>query len=155
MFLHILQPCICLLGLVVTIPQDDKPKEDLELLRGKWVAVEINKGDRIGFSVRAAMTYKLTLEKTSAILELGFDDNKVLKGQFHIDPIRSPKTMDMTLKDSDGKKIKLLAIYRFKEGGLEFCMGLEGKERPKDFKSVKDEAWQFFFEKMVKEKPGK
>lgn len=152
MFIHIVSCCSLLLCPVMTLPHDEK-STDHNRLQGMWVAVHVWKYDGISHSIRSAMKYLLSMEKDLFVFELADPavKNDVLKGRFQIDPAKSPKTMDITLKGRDGNPIKLLAIYEFKDDALEFCMGLEGKDRPKDFKSPKEgEAWRFTLKKGLK-----
>jgi len=51
------------------------------------------------------------------------------------DPTKSPKTIDFTIKEGDGKGNLHLGIYELGENTRNLCFAPPGKERPTEFTS--------------------
>ncbi len=61
----------------------------------------------------------------------------ISQGTFKVDPKKKPKTLDV-FGESEGKKYKLLAIYKMEDDTLTVCSAEPGaKMRPEDFTSPK------------------
>lgn len=59
----------------------------------------------------------------------------MVQGTSQIDPTKTPKTVDLTITEGDGKGDVLLGIYEFEEEGRKVCFAQPGKERPAEFSS--------------------
>ena len=60
------------------------------------------------------------------------------RGTCKVDATTSPKTVDITTgADGPSKGRVILAIYELNGNTLKVCYDLEGKDRPKEFKSEK------------------
>jgi uncharacterized protein (TIGR03067 family) len=60
------------------------------------------------------------------------------KGTFMIDGAKKPKTIDMTFTDGPEKGKTSLGIYEVDGDTWKICIGLTGKERPKEFVTKAD-----------------
>lgn len=56
-------------------------------------------------------------------------------GTFKLDPTQKPKTIDVTFADGPEKGKTALGIYELTGDTYKVCIGLVGKERPKEFVS--------------------
>jgi uncharacterized protein (TIGR03067 family) len=129
--------------------EDDAAKKDLEKLAGKWVVVSAEQNgeplDRIknGTLEIAAKDGAFTVKTASG---------SELKGTITLDPAKKPKQADLyhtegVLKDKTWK-----AIYDLDADTLKLCY-LEAdstKERPKEFKAVKDSEQMLIVMERVK-----
>ena len=105
---------------------------DLKPLQGTWTPVA---GEMTGLPLpeeflRAA---KLTIagEKYSVTVS-GKNDEGMLK----LDAAKRPRAMDIIGTDGPNKGKTILAIYEVKGDVLKICYALDGKDRPKDFKTL-------------------
>jgi uncharacterized protein (TIGR03067 family) len=73
------------------------------------------------------------------------------KGTFKIDGTKKPKTMDMTFTDGPEKGKTSLGIYEIDGDAWKICIGLTGKERPKEFTTKADSGHAL--EVLKREKP--
>ncbi len=127
---------LSLSGWVASALADDKTVTDaLKTIEGTW------KTDAEGIDA----TWTFTGEKLMANVN-GQDYACKVK----IDPAAKPhSTIDLTIEegpeDSKGKDSK--AIYKFDGEKLVLCVSMPGKDRPKEFAQVEDEAYLFVLKK--------
>jgi RNA polymerase sigma-70 factor (ECF subfamily) len=136
----------CLLGA-------DEPtkeaKKELELLQGDWVQVwsEVR-----GKRHTSMSEVSLTIKEDQWIVKLKNGMSKVegdsvvktkdgieITSTIKIDPSQDPKAID--LKTTTGGKEKItLNIYKLDGDTLTVCKTVNGKERPTEFKTTKEEG---------------
>jgi uncharacterized protein (TIGR03067 family) len=125
-----------LLGTVVVLlcvggVQSRDAKEDLKMLDGTWLPVS---GELAGEKYPEAtlkMT-KLVIKDGKWTVTIG-DINDA--GTFTLDTAKKPNTMDIVGTDGPNKGKTIPAVYELKDDTLKICYGLDGKERPKEFKT--------------------
>ena len=134
----------CALILVVSLlvvsagaGQDNPNKEDLDKLRGAWLAVSlVNDGktlldDKTPPPKGPATT--LAYDGTKWMIKVG--DKTVAAGIFKIDATKTPKEIDI-LDESGMKNDKTkLGIYELDGDTYKFCLAPAGKPRPTEFTS--------------------
>jgi uncharacterized protein (TIGR03067 family) len=122
---------VSLLSFQIDSPVNDAAKKDLQHFQGNWRAAAVINADG-----RPATTEEL--ERTRLIV----DGNKftlkgkdfVIKGQFTIDPSKSPKAIDAVLDSKEGEKpVKVLGIYRIDGETRKSCFAMPDKPRPTKF----------------------
>ena len=107
-------------------------KQAQDKLQGTWVAVSMeNTQKKFTDEELKQKPFKLTFTGNSITLEWGTD--KPAKGQFTIDPGKTPKTMDFTLGTPGMDTLDYKAIYELTEGQLTLCQGGIGAPRPAEF----------------------
>jgi uncharacterized protein (TIGR03067 family) len=73
------------------------------------------------------------------------------KGTFKIDAAKKPKTFDMSFSDGPEKGKTCLGIYEMDGDTWKLCIGLTGKERPKEFATKENSGHAL--EVLKREKP--
>jgi uncharacterized protein (TIGR03067 family) len=115
---------------------DLSPADALKALKGTWVTEE---------GIDSSWTFEGETLKASVN---GQDYNCKVKA----DPKAKPMTLDFLIDEgpegSKGKTSK--CIYKFEGEKLILCVSTPGKDRPKEFGQVEDEAYIF---ELKKEKP--
>ena len=62
-------------------------------------------------------------------------DGKILHaGAAQLDPVKSPRTVNFSIKEGDGKDSVMLGIYSLEGDALKLCFDPLGQTRPEDFK---------------------
>jgi uncharacterized protein (TIGR03067 family) len=98
-------------------------KSDQAKLQGKWVREKDGQKFELKFDKNA---FTLTLHAKG----------EVIKGTFKINPLKTPKEMDLTITESDNPKDKdrpMLAIYAMDIDTLKWCAAEPGRKRPAAF----------------------
>jgi uncharacterized protein (TIGR03067 family) len=105
--------------------------DDAKDLGGNWVptAGEID-GQKLPDELLKSI--KLHLDGGKYTTEVGKEKQQ---GTYKFDEKKTPKEMDITATDGPDKGKTLLAIYELSGDTLKVCYALEGKERPKEFKT--------------------
>lgn len=82
-------------------------------------------------------TKKITVvngsDGTWSLLSEGIE---ISKGTSTFDPTKTPKTIDFTITEGDGKGNQHLGIYELGENSRKLCFASPGKERPTEFSSL-------------------
>ena len=61
--------------------------------------------------------------------------SRITRGEFKVDPTKSPKHFDVTITDGPAKGQKFAAIYELTGDTYQFCGSLRSKDRPSDLTS--------------------
>ncbi len=61
--------------------------------------------------------------------------SRITRGQFKVDPTKSPKHFDVTITDGPAKGQTFAAIYELEGDTYQFCGSLRSKDRPSDLSS--------------------
>ncbi len=111
--------------------------DDWKKLEGSWVPMAMELGGQ-KFDAAMLKDTKLTLTKEKYELE---SPNVKDKGDIKADDSKKPKEMDIVSKEGPNKDKTILAIYSFEGDILKVCYGLDGKTRPGEFKTSKDDGF--------------
>lgn len=109
-------------------------REDGKMIDGTWLPVEAELGGQ-KFPDEILKTLKLTMSDGNYTVNVG---EKIDKGTVQFEPTTMPKAMDITGTEGPNKGKTIPAIYELTGDTLRICYDLAGKERPTEFKTVKD-----------------
>lgn len=126
--------------------------EDMQKLQGVWRGVELEiKGD--SFSRESARSLRLRFDKDTFTVEQG--GKVTVQGSYRIDPTATPKTIDLTIRDTVqtvNKGALVLGVYVLKKDRLQLCTTkANGQDRPKKLASKRGTTHTLFT--FQKEKP--
>jgi uncharacterized protein (TIGR03067 family) len=128
---------------------DEKVKKVLGEMTGTWIpsAAELD-GEEL--PKRVFEKIKLVIKDEKYTVTVG---EQVDEGTVTLDLESDPTGMEIkgTKGPNDGKTIP--AIYEFKDDTLKVCYNLEGKKRPKEFKTTAGS--KFYMVTYKREKPSK
>jgi uncharacterized protein (TIGR03067 family) len=114
---------------------DDKGdvEKELKKFQGTWTfeAVEAG-GKEVPITEFKGVT--VTFEGGKYTVMKG--DEVIQTATLKLDPVKSPKTLDVTVADGPNKGAVMLGIYEFSGDTLKVCFDPEGKKRPTEFKSA-------------------
>lgn len=118
-----------------TFPIDAPPREaakaDLQRFQGTWQAASIYDFEGRPATADDLKHTQLVVSGNRFTLK---GKDYAITGRFTIDPIKSPKTIDVILDADEGQQpAKVLGIYRFDGDSRWSCFALPGDERPKKF----------------------
>ncbi len=131
MMLRTTTATIAIIVLCTTCALARDAKEEQKKLDGTWLPIT---GEQAGekFPEETLKTIKLVMKDGNWTVTVG---DIVDKGTANIDPSKKPKTMDIVGVEGPNKDKKFAAIYELADDTLKIAYSLDGKERPKDFKS--------------------
>ncbi|MCI0695366.1 TIGR03067 domain-containing protein [candidate division KSB1 bacterium] len=109
-------------------------KEDSKMVEGTWLPVDAELGGQ-KFPDEVLKTFKLTITDGKYTVNVG---EQIDKGTIKLEPATKPKAIDITGTEGPNKGKTILAIYDLTVDALRICYDLEGKQRPTEFKTVKD-----------------
>ena len=111
--------------------------DDWKKLEGTWLPLAMELGGQ-KFDANQLKDTKLvmTQEKYELISPQIKD-----KGELKIDEAKKPREMDILSREGPHKDKPILAIYGFDGELLKVCYGLDGKTRPTEFKTTKDDGF--------------
>jgi uncharacterized protein (TIGR03067 family) len=129
----------CALGLAAaSVQADDKPDaaKALEKFQGTWTfeSVEVDGKKESSAWGEKLKNLKITFAGNKFTVKKG--DKVVQAGTQKLDPSKSPKAVDATVTEGNGKGRKMLGIYEIEGDTLKVCFDPEGKKRPTEFKST-------------------
>src|SRR2546423_8142348 len=104
-------------------------KQELAALRGTWyfTAQEVD-----GMRMREGML-KLSRIEVDGDGFTTFTPEGTYKGQFSVDPARSPKTIDMKFSEGPEAGGTCRGIYELEKGRWKLCLMMRGEGRPREF----------------------
>jgi uncharacterized protein (TIGR03067 family) len=111
--------------------KDDAIQKDRKQIEGTWrvVALEVD-GNKASEEDAKKITVVNGSDGTWSVLSEG---KEITKGTSTFDPSKSPKTIDFTATDGEGKGNEYLGIYEIGEKTRKLCFGPKDLDRPKDF----------------------
>lgn len=117
---------------------DDEPekrpsvKDEFQALQGTWQVESWQEGDK---KTAAADLKKRTVFFGSTVFIFRRDGNVHQAGSVQIDPGKSPRTINLLVKEGSGKEGVLLGVYELKNNSLKIAFDPEGQVRPKEIKA--------------------
>src|SRR5437773_8255635 len=129
-----LVPVVLLLSSAQTA---DPPKkaptapEELQRFQGTWT---VEGWEESGKALAAADLKKRGVFFGGNIFVLRRDGKLYQAGAAQIDPGKSPRTINLSVKEGEGKDGVMLGIYSLEGNTLKLCFDPEGQTRPEDFK---------------------
>jgi uncharacterized protein (TIGR03067 family) len=119
--------------ILVAADDKDEVKKEFERFQGTWAfeSVTVEGEAAPAESLKGA---KLVIKGDKFTAHEG---KEVLHGTFTVDPGKNPKTLDVTFSDGPDKGKTMHGIYELTGDTYKVCIGMPGKERPKEFASKK------------------
>jgi uncharacterized protein (TIGR03067 family) len=111
--------------------QDDAAKKEIDRFRGTWkfVSLEIE-GVKVEPEQFKGASLMIDGEKFTMS-----DGVAKYKGSFKFDLSKTPKQLDVLFEEGPEKGKTALGIYELEGDTYKVCLGLTGKDRPKEFVS--------------------
>jgi uncharacterized protein (TIGR03067 family) len=126
---------------------------DMEALQGKWQLVSWQfEGENLAREVECDPRSVVFSDNTAIFrLVLFVTQKRVFEARedFQLDPLKKPRAIDFSWKDSAGKPVKQLGIYEIKNKRLKLCLPRLGDARPTGFESNEENKWSVYvYERM-------
>ncbi len=118
--------------------KDEAVKKDRKLIEGTWrvIALDVN-----GNKAEEQDAKKLTvLNGSDGTWTLFSEGQQISKGTSTIDPTQTPKTIDFTITEGEGKGNQHFGIYELAENTRKMCFASQGDKRPKELTSTPGSA---------------
>jgi uncharacterized protein (TIGR03067 family) len=115
--------------------EKESAREELRRLQGTWVPLKAELG---GVPVKALEGAKLTIKDNTYRVTAGKETDE---GVLELMPGKSPKAMDVKGTKGPNMGKTFPAIYEVKGDTLRVCYDLDGKERPKAFRTEKGKKY--------------
>jgi len=114
--------------------KDEAIKKDRQLIEGTWrvVALEVD-GNKASDDDAKKITVVNGPDGTWTLFSEG---KEVGKGANSFDPTKTPKTIEFTQTEGEGKGNLYLGIYELGENTRKLCFAPPGKDRPREFISM-------------------
>jgi uncharacterized protein (TIGR03067 family) len=125
--------CVFAFAAFALAPADDKAERELKKAQGTWLFdFQVVDGEKVPAERLKGAT--ITLKGDKFTVKLG--DEVTQAGTFKVDLSKSPKTVDATISEGEGKGTVWLGIVQLDGDTLKFCFDPKGKKRPTEFKSA-------------------
>jgi uncharacterized protein (TIGR03067 family) len=112
-------------------PENESVKEEFQALQGTW---QVESWEEGGKKVPAADLKKRSVFIGSTVFIFRRDGNVHQAGSVQIDPGKSPRTVNLLVKEGRGKDGVMLGVYDLKDNTLKIAFDPEGQVRPKEVK---------------------
>jgi uncharacterized protein (TIGR03067 family) len=122
--------------------------EDGKQLQGDWRALELQTG---GNAAPKGVVEKARVEVKGDEMTWHSGGKVVRKSRFRLDPGKSPKEIDLTVRDGPGKGTTYPGIYSLEKGRLRLCYS-HTKDRLKEFRAGRGELRELVILERVKPK---
>jgi uncharacterized protein (TIGR03067 family) len=123
------------------------PTGDEARLQGTWKVVSLE-SDGQPAPAEATKGAELIFEGNHYALKGGTEQ---FRGTFRLDATRTPRAIDATFTEPDGKeKGKAVGIYKLEGDRLTICWHQDGKERPATFRTARDSNLRLIVAERVK-----
>ena len=125
------------LVLVGTLAADEPPKkvptvaEELQRFQGTW---QVEAWEEDGKAVKDAALKTRGVFFGANIFILRRDDKVFQGGTIKLDPGKSPTTINLAVREGEGKDDVMLGIYSLEGDTLKLCFDPKAQARPKNFK---------------------
>jgi uncharacterized protein (TIGR03067 family) len=119
------------LGSIIAAPVPKDAPKQTESFEGEWVLIAIvHEGKRLDMKPGV-----VTFKDRVYTLSYGPDNPENELVTFTFDPKANPMTIDFT---PQGENLVIKGIYKIEKDKLTICFGMDGTDRPKEFKSEAD-----------------
>lgn len=118
--------------------------DDQKLLTGTWKPKEANLGGNV-IDPAVLEKAKVVYDKDKYTITI---DEKVEQGSFTIDPMKSPKTMDIYPTSGDNNGKTFWSIYELDGDKLTICYSLTAGVRPEEFKPLSNTLLVVKYERL-------
>ena len=105
--------------------------DELQRFQGTWPIESWEEG---GKALAPADLKKRSVFFGGNIFVLRRDGKVYQAGATQLDPAKSPRTINLSLKEGEGKDGVMLGIYSFEGDTLKLCFDPQGQTRPESFK---------------------
>jgi uncharacterized protein (TIGR03067 family) len=145
---------IAILGFQTVGLTDDPPKtpsarDELQHFQGTW---QVTAWEEDGKAILDRQMKERTVFFGGNVFIFRRGEKVHQAGAVQLDPSKSPRTMNMSVKEGDGKDGVMLGIYEFENDTLKLCFDPAGQTRPDSFKS--DSKTGFSVVTLKKPKPA-
>jgi RNA polymerase sigma-70 factor (ECF subfamily) len=115
-------------------PQQDEVKKEMEKFQGTWKTVSVERDGEPVVPEEELKDLKLYITGDKRVLKVR--EAVRSQGTYKLDPTKSPKAIDITVSEGPLQGQTVYGIYEIDGDTQKICLTLEGKERPKEFKST-------------------
>jgi uncharacterized protein (TIGR03067 family) len=119
-------------------PKTPSAKDELQVLQGTW---QIASWEEEGKPIAAKAMKDRSLFVGGNIFIIREGDKVHQAGAIQIEPSKTPKTMNLSVKEGEGKDGVMLGIYSIESDTLKLCFDPNGQTRPGSFKSDDKNAY--------------
>ena len=114
--------------------KDEAIKKDRKLIEGTWrvVALEVDGNKSPDEDAKKIAV----VNGPDGTWTLFSDGKEVGKGTNSFDPTKTPKTIDFTQTEGEGKGNSFLGVYELGANTRKLCFAPPGKDRPREFISM-------------------
>lgn len=135
------------LALCLAAPSPEDLEKELGRLEGTWKFTSIQAdGTKLADDVVRGARLRIAGKRFTFRV-----DKELHDGIINVDPTQKPKTIDVTFTSGIDKGKSALGIYELSGDQFRVCIGIVGKERPKEFKSTPKSG--HVLEMMIRDKP--
>ena len=108
-------------------------EKDYALFNGVWAfdLVEVDGAKQPDVPIETHKMIVVSAERRFIVVQ----GKKITRGVFQMDPTRTPKQIDVTATNSQGKSLTTLAIYELEGDTYKVCSSFRSNERPPEFLS--------------------
>lgn len=139
-----------LVGIGTTADPPKKPAvEELQRFQGTWHVEAWEEG---GKALAAADLKKRGVFFGANVFVFSREGKNFQAGTVQLDPGKSPATVNLSVREGEGKDDVMLGIYSLDDDTLKLCFDPKGQARPADFKP--DEKAGFTLIALKKPKPA-
>lgn len=124
------------------------PSEELQRFQGTW---QLDSWQQKGKPLAAEDLKKRGVFFGANLFVFRRDGKLLQAGSLQLDPSKSPHTVNLSVKEGDGKDGVMLGIYALDGNTLKLCFDPEGQKRPE--KLAPDAKSPFTFIELKKPKP--
>lgn len=110
-----------------------RPRNETTPVDGTWSALAADLGGET-FPEELRKTLRLVIHEGTYTVTVA---NRPDRGIVVLDPLKQPKTMDITGTSGPNKDKRILAIYETTGDTLRICYDLSGRSRPTGFRTEK------------------
>jgi uncharacterized protein (TIGR03067 family) len=123
-----------------------EPAQDVkQVFQGEWKIVEYTKSGSAEKKEELADA-KIVVKGDRMAIHFGGKDREAT---FTVDPKADPPAIDLK-PQKVGKEVIIKGIYKLEKDRITICTGVEGTDRPKEFKSVNDSRTELVVLERVK-----
>ena len=118
---------------LMSFDNQNATEKDYALFNGVWAfdLVEVNGVKQPDVPVETHKMIVVSAERRFIVIQ----GKKITRGVFEMDPTRTPKEIDVTATNNQGKTLTTLAIYELEGDTYKFCSSFRSNERPSKFLS--------------------